>query len=75
MPQKNLKLSKIRIVAVYVFCFLGAAISPLESYLSTGEVEKGGMTVAMITLLVGVITATLVMVSLVRRGRFMQFRL
>jgi len=75
MEQGKRRVSKIRIAIVYVCCLLGAAIAPLESYLSTGEVTEGGWGVALITLLVGSTTATVVIVSLARRGRFMQFRL
>lgn len=75
MQQGNRRVSKTRIGVVYVCCFLGAAISPLESYLTTGGVDKGELSVAVLAFLVGSITATVVIVSLIKRGRFMQFRL
>ena len=75
MQKEKRRLNRFRVLVVYLCCALGAAIAPLESYITTGEVGREALSIAVISFLVGSVTATLVILSMIRRGRFMQFRL
>jgi len=72
--NKEFKVSKRRIMFVYTMCAIGAAIAPVEQVLSSGQVQMSTIGIAVVSFVVAATVASLVIYSLNKTGKFMQFR-
>ncbi|GAB5498418.1 MAG: hypothetical protein PsegKO_07290 [Pseudohongiellaceae bacterium] len=69
------QLRRSRVVLVYVACFIGASLAPLESYLSTGTVSTTKLVIALLAMITGAAVATFAMWQLKRKGRFLHYEI
>ena len=69
------QLRRSRVITVYVACFIGAAIAPLESYRDNGTVTVSELVIPMLAFITGAAVATFAMWRFSRKGKFLHYEL
>jgi hypothetical protein len=69
------QLRRSRVVTVYVACFVGAALAPLESYFENGTVMVSELIISFLAFITGAAVATFAMWRFSRKGKFLHYEL
>lgn len=67
--KNRIKISRARVVSIYILCAVWSGFSPLENYLRNGFVEYSDIVVSSLTFVVGAIVVTATMLILSKYNR------
>jgi uncharacterized membrane protein YwzB len=69
----RIPLRRSRVIVVYGACFFGAALAPIESYISNGSVTTSMLVISLLAFITGAAVASFAMWQFKRKGKFLHY--